>query len=201
MTPAKRQLIVTLAALAAVIALIVILVLSDYFVVGWILAAMLVIGNSVWVILISAAIFAIRSAAREAALEASEPQAVRLTVVITRQLAKQLRKISTELGMPRSKVRGSTYVTIAIDAQHVQAFGGGGSPKHLLSLPTSAVTAVTLSSRMAGQKVAPTMLLTFATTPPQTAELVPLVTPKVKAAPMPKEQLSAKVDAVQALLG
>ncbi|MEP6480324.1 MAG: hypothetical protein ABJB03_13075 [Rhodoglobus sp.] len=200
---ASNQFLLTLVIVTALAVLGFAIVLTNTFsdplyFVGLGILFLLLLTSAFWINLMVHATFALNNEGRRKTLEAANPGAVLVHVVITVPVLRQFRELAVRLGMPRPKLRARSYVTLVADSENLTFYGSANPPITLLVLPTSSLNTAELTTTAAGKKQLPSIRLTFAAMPEAPLVLVPVYWPGVSPKPVPRDALEAQIAAITA---
>jgi hypothetical protein len=92
-----------------------------------------------------------RNAHRLRTLARLNPAGFTANVATYRELPRQLHLIENLLGVPRSKVRSSSYASVSVDSDFLRIYGGAWTLKELVALPVARMVDIRIAERPQGK--------------------------------------------------
>ena len=96
-----------------------------------------------------------RSGIRRRAVRAANPTAVTAEMIIYPALVRQVNDCEAELTGRGSRIKPNVYAMLVADSTAMRIVGGSSTPQDWLSLPTSAITGISIGSAPSGVRIMP----------------------------------------------
>ena len=102
-----------------------------------------------------------RNALRLRAVVRLHPTGFTANVVAYRELGQQLQAVQALLGLPASKIRLPSCVSVSVDSDFLRIYGGGWNPKELVSVPATKMIGIRIAQRPQGKWILACVELDF----------------------------------------